>query len=340
MNAHELDVGMDIYWTEIRKRSGEVQRREEAFPGFAAAFAARTPPHFLRDEVAEIVAWKHTDARWRQRAMQGIDALTDESIRGRTALLNQLADPEEAMQAFAGWASGVGPATISALLAAARPDRWPVIDVFALEAMAARATTTWVRGIPRDARGRAVADVRTWKSYVLECRRIAERANEEQPGRLEPWTPRQVDMALWGIGKLLPGRPATEDDEELEIMSESARSDTHSQRGLREVVGRVRDIDPNGKVRRWEIYFDPKEFGDDFPSQHEAMIDVEWPDSTYRIKVGIKPGNPIYFRSPAARVAGGQDTRVTDLCVKHGFGRAGEIRLQVVVPREKFRVVR
>ena len=99
-------------------------------------------------------------------------------------------------------------------------------------------------------------------------------------------------------------------------------------------------VDPNGKVRRWEIYFDPKEFGDDFPSQHEAMIDVEWPDSTYRIKVGIKPGNPIYFRSPAARVAGGQDTRVTDLCVKHGFGRVGEIRLQVVVPREKFRVVR
>lgn len=103
--------------------------------------------------------------------------------------------------------------------------------------------------------------------------------------------------------------------------------------------GRVRNIHPNGKAPTWEVYFDADDYGDDFPAEHATWITIEWPSGSFRSMVGIKPLNPIYLRSKAAGVDGQKDSRVSDLCVAHGFDRAGKITLEVIEPRSIYRVV-
>ena len=103
--------------------------------------------------------------------------------------------------------------------------------------------------------------------------------------------------------------------------------------------GGVRDIHPNNERRVWEIFFNKTLHGDDFPKTHESKIEVEWPDGTYRVMVGIKPNNPVYLRTAAHHVQTGRADRVSDLCAKHGFGRACEIEFEVLVPKLRYRVV-
>lgn len=89
--------------------------------------------------------------------------------------------------------------------------------------------------------------------------------------------------------------------------------------------GKVRDTQPNGKNRNWEIYFDKKLYGDDFPATHESVIEVEWPDGAYQVLVGIGDKNPIYLRTPANHMDYVRKDRIPDLYERHGLGRVGEI---------------
>ena len=200
LDVSTLESGVRTYWEEIGKRSPEVQRREHEFPDLASRFASRNSPHFDRADLHAIFAWKHTDARWRLRAEKGLQSLSDEAIRQGTARIQHLTEPLEALEAFHKWARGVGPATISAMLAAAKPDLWPVIDVFVLEALFAYTQEPWFNRVPRKADGRPDASGAVWSDYVLTCRSIAAQASRASA---ETWTPRKVDMALWGLGKQL-----------------------------------------------------------------------------------------------------------------------------------------
>jgi hypothetical protein len=149
LSEDDFDRGVDAYWQEIGRRPAEVQQREMRFPLLAEAFAARTPPHFTRGEVEEIMRWKHTDARWRNRALDGLRAVSESRVNEVTSHAGAVDCPVGAHRTLKGMASGVGLASISAILAAARPDRFPVIDVFALMALLEYHPEPWHVRAPR-----------------------------------------------------------------------------------------------------------------------------------------------------------------------------------------------
>jgi hypothetical protein len=69
-----MALDLKNYWHEIGCRSREVQKCELAFSQLADKFVSRKPPHFTRDDLKLILEWKHTDARWRDRALERIEA--------------------------------------------------------------------------------------------------------------------------------------------------------------------------------------------------------------------------------------------------------------------------
>lgn len=195
--------------TEIESHSDEVQERERSFPDLANRFAARQPPHFTRSDLEHIIRWKYTDGRRRNRALDGLARVPDDRLRDITASLHRVTEAPEAARGLRAAIGGVGIAGISAILAAGRPDLFPVIDVFALTAIRHYYDPPWLKAVPRDADDRFQADERSYGPYTEFCR---ERAAELSVSTGQPWTPRRVDMALWGIGKRLIGTHSARPD--------------------------------------------------------------------------------------------------------------------------------
>jgi hypothetical protein len=190
--------GVRDYWAEIGRRSLATQDREKAFPQIAERFASRNPHHLTRDDLDEIIRWKYDfDGRIRNKALAGLDTVTDREIVRLTSQIDRLTLPVSI-----GWFRhkfpGVGIAGISAILTAARPDLYPVIDVFALIAINAYWVFPWVDRVPRAKDGKLEPDAETYAHYAEFCRRRAADLTK-QAGVV--WTPRQIDMALWAIGK-------------------------------------------------------------------------------------------------------------------------------------------
>ena len=194
----EFEQGLREYWSEIDRRARHVQAREQAFDDLAAAYAGKTPPHFNRAELTQIMEWKHTDARWFNRAMQGINAVSDAKIAQITS--NISADPRLAVRGLNGAFQGVGVASASAIVTAARPDLYAVIDVFALIAIDHHYTFSWIDRMARNKEGQLQPTYFDYPSYVEFCRI---RARELSKVSGKDWIPRKVDMALWGLGKRL-----------------------------------------------------------------------------------------------------------------------------------------
>ena len=72
LDLKSYEQGVRDYWREIGCRSREVQKRESIFAELAHKFANRKPAHFTREDLVLILEWKHTDARWRDRALDGL----------------------------------------------------------------------------------------------------------------------------------------------------------------------------------------------------------------------------------------------------------------------------
>jgi hypothetical protein len=198
LSLPEFEEGVREYWREIASRHCHVQAREEAFDKLAAAYSVKNPPHFNRAELRRIMEWKHTDVRWFNRAMEGINAASDARILQVTS--NIPSEPPLAVQQFNGAFHGVGVASVSAILTAARPDLYAVIDVFALIAIDRYYTFSWIDRMARNKDGQLQPTYSDYPSYV-ECCRV--RARELSKGSGQEWTARRVDMALWGVGKKL-----------------------------------------------------------------------------------------------------------------------------------------
>jgi hypothetical protein len=200
ISRERFDDGIRYYWREIGQRAAAVQAREKAFPDLAARFASRTPPHFGREDLVLIMEWKHTDPRWRDRAITGIKGAADALLLALSAQVAQ-SDTLKLVRAFEGKISGVGVASVSAIAAAGRPDLYPVIDDFGLKAIAHYYDRAWVRSIYRDKKsGNFQPTYRDYVYYVEFCRATAAELTEETG---QPWTPRMVDMGCWGVGKKL-----------------------------------------------------------------------------------------------------------------------------------------
>jgi hypothetical protein len=133
----------------------------------AAGAAARRRGHFERGEFLTVCSWK--TGRSRSRVETNDDAAVEQATRA--ALLTS--DEGKRMDALL-TLNGVGIPTGSALLFAAYPDRYSILDVRALESLGQR--------------GRTAYPISYWCSYLAACRKLA----KEHSASL-----RTLDKALW-----------------------------------------------------------------------------------------------------------------------------------------------
>jgi hypothetical protein len=205
LRLKDYENGVREHWTVIESRSACVQDIENLFPQFAAIYASRTPPHFTKGDLEKIIEWKHSkDNRRRTNALEGLKKFPDERIVGLTCQMGD--DIEASMKPlfcksrYAGEVFGIGVATMSAILTAARPDLFAVIDTYALAAIYHHYNFPWLYKLSRNEKGELLADWNSYPPFVGFCR--AEAAKLTMTNKV-PWTPRKIEMALWGIGKKL-----------------------------------------------------------------------------------------------------------------------------------------
>ncbi|MGQ0553923.1 MAG: hypothetical protein ACT4PU_11975 [Planctomycetota bacterium] len=191
---------LDAYWAEIERRPADVIARERQYPVLAEFYGDNQPPHFEREDIRFIVEWKYTDKRRCKRALDGLESVSAVRIREATAAFADLDDPSAALDCLTGLVHGIGVAGVSAVLAAARPSLFPVIDVFAVIALEHHYPAPWITALPRDDHGRPQPRDDCYPKFTAFCRATALTLSRDS-GR--DWTPRMVDMALWATGKEL-----------------------------------------------------------------------------------------------------------------------------------------
>ena len=139
------------------------------------------PAYLTRDELARVTRWKMARGVWRARNLllvQGNEE-RDVEVASREALA-AIPDPRRPLQALTRLA-GVGPATASAVLAAAAPDRYPFFDDLVAEQIPGLGAVKSTIGY-----------------YLAYADRIRTRAAELTAGcSHDGWTPHDVDRALW-----------------------------------------------------------------------------------------------------------------------------------------------
>lgn len=137
----------------------------------AAGAAAAARGHYRRDEFIEVCRWKA------KRAERKFEVNTADEIERATGRALSAPDEADRMEALLEL-MGVGVPIASALLHFAYPDRYPILDVRALEALGIKA--------------RSVYPVSLWLDYLDACRDLARR----HAGDI-----RMLDKALWQWSK-------------------------------------------------------------------------------------------------------------------------------------------
>jgi hypothetical protein len=149
----------------------------DALPG---VLAARAPAFVTHDELVRVTEWKMARGVWRARNLALVRGNAADAVdRASRDALAALAEPGRAATApVAALATlaGVGPATASAVVAAAAPDRYPFLD----ELVAAQ--------VP------GLGDVAFTLGYYA---RYADALRGRAAALGAPWTPARVERALW-----------------------------------------------------------------------------------------------------------------------------------------------
>lgn len=139
-----------------------------------AAIAARDEPHVTHEELVKVTEWKMARGVWRARNLQLVRGNAPELVvRTSAAALAAVPDPRIPIARLADLA-GVGPATASAVAAAAAPGAYPFFD----EVVAAQ-----VPGL-----GAVAFTPAYYARYADALRKRAEALG---------WTPVMVERALW-----------------------------------------------------------------------------------------------------------------------------------------------
>jgi hypothetical protein len=141
-----------------------------------AALAGRAPAHVTRDELVRVTEWKMKRGVWRARNLALVkgNAAGDVVSASREALA-AAPDPRAPIRILARLA-GVGPATASAVAAAACPTVYPFLD----DVVAGQ--------VP------GLGDVAYTLAYYA---RYADALRERAAGLGGGWTPAMVERALW-----------------------------------------------------------------------------------------------------------------------------------------------
>ena len=140
------------------------------------AIAARRKPHVTRAEIVRATEWKMARGVWRARNLvlvRGNDPKL--VIETSTDALAKLPHPTAPIAALAELA-GVGPATASAIAAAATPGMYPFFDELVAAQVPGLGAVAWTLGY--------------YRKYAEALRARA----KELGGR---WTPALVERALW-----------------------------------------------------------------------------------------------------------------------------------------------
>jgi hypothetical protein len=178
--------GSAAEWKDALQRYPEVVERQgvDALPeldrwvrdDLPSAIAARSEPHVTLEELAGLTRWKMARGVWRARNLALVQGNDPESVveTSRRALA-AVPDPRAPIATLA-WLDGVGPATASAVAAAAAPAVYPFFD----ELVAAQ--------VP------GLGTVAFTLPYYL---RYAEALRERTAALGEGWDPVRVERSLW-----------------------------------------------------------------------------------------------------------------------------------------------
>ena len=141
-----------------------------------AAIRARRRPHVTHAELVKVTEWKMSRGVWRARNLVLVRGNEPEAVRSASSLaLERVPHPTAPIAALIELA-GVGPATASAVIAAAEPATYPFFD----ELVAAQ-----IPGL-----GKVAFTLGYYARYADALR--------ERAGRLgSDWTPEMVERALW-----------------------------------------------------------------------------------------------------------------------------------------------
>ena len=137
-------------------------------PAAAAGAAAHAQGHYTREQFLVVCAWKTPRSRPR------VAANDEAAVRVATGAALAATDERVRMEALLAL-SGVGVPTASTLLYFAEPDRYPILDVRALESL----------GQPVN---RSTYPVAYWLEYLAACRALADAHGVGL---------RTLDKALW-----------------------------------------------------------------------------------------------------------------------------------------------
>lgn len=140
------------------------------------AIASRQPPHVTRDELVRVTEWKMSRGEWRAPNLvlvRGNDPAA--VVRTSAEALGAVPDATAPIRILA-TLRGVGPATASAVLAAAAPDRYPFFDELVAAQLAGLGPVKWTLGY-----------------YARYAEALRDRAAELGPD----WTPAMLEQALW-----------------------------------------------------------------------------------------------------------------------------------------------
>jgi hypothetical protein len=152
-----------------------------------AAIAARARPHVTHAELARVTEWKMARGVWRARNLVLVRGNAPETVEATSAdALAQVPHPSKPIATLAKL-DGVGPATASAVAAAAAPDVYPFFD----ELVGAQ--------VP------ALGPVAFTPAYYA---RYADAIRARAASLGGAWTPSRVERALWAnVGGKAGRRP-------------------------------------------------------------------------------------------------------------------------------------
>lgn len=157
----------------------------ETLPGL---LAARPEPFLRRDELIWVVEWKMARGVWRARNLHLARQNSPDEVEAASRAAFAAIPDERAPLKLLGALKGVGPATVSAVLAAVRPELYPFFD----DVVAAQ-----VPGL--------VPGEFTLKAYLAYAAALRARAAElDELAPAAGWTAQAVGLALWSAagGKL------------------------------------------------------------------------------------------------------------------------------------------
>jgi hypothetical protein len=141
-----------------------------------AAIAKRKAPHVTHDEMVRVTEWKMARGIWRPRNLALVRGnAPDAVVQTSTRALAAIPDPQAPIATLA-QLDGVGPATASAVAAAAAPEIYPFFD----ELVGAQ-----VPGL-----GAVAFTPAYYRKYAAALRDRADRLGAG-------WTPVMVERALW-----------------------------------------------------------------------------------------------------------------------------------------------